>query len=379
MKIAIVHNDYGKFSGEEAVVRDHAELLTSLGLNVVQYRRTSAELKGIYGATKGFLSGIWNPFSQRDFACFLEAEKPDIVHIHNLYPLINPCILTEVKKRKIPVVMTVHNFRLFCPNGLFAVNHRICEQCAEKQSILPCLKKNCLASGFKTLGYALRTLVAQQKRWYLDNVDKFLCLTNFQKNKLISYGILEEKCCIIPNFISADWLKKAENSLPKQGSYVAYMGRLSEEKGINDILNSAKELPDIPFLIAGNGAEKYHDQAPENVRFVGYLTGNQQFEFMRNARILLVASRCYENFPTTLLQSMVLGIPALVPKLGGMPEIIAGAGEVFLPEELPRKVKDLFYNAELCQQYRHGALKKIKEYSPARCGKLLKETYESLV
>ena len=130
MKIAIVHNDYGNFSGEEAVVRDHAALLSGLGHEVVFFRRSSAELKGAAGNIRGFFCGIWNPVSRKRFAEFLDREKPDIVHIHNLYPLINPCVLPEAKKRKIPVVMTLHNFRLVCPNGLFSVGNRICAECA---------------------------------------------------------------------------------------------------------------------------------------------------------------------------------------------------------------------------------------------------------
>jgi len=382
VKVAIVHNDYGKFSGEEAVVRDHADVLTAQGCDVVFFRCSSAELKDLSGNLKGFVCGIWNPFARHCFAKFLDREKPDIVHIHNLYPLINPCILPEAKRRNIPVVMTVHNFRLFCPNGLFAVNNTVCEECAQKQSVQPCIRKNCLQSRLKTLGYALRTRTAQHFGWYKDNVDRFLCLTEFQRDKLISYGVPQKKCAIVPNFIDAQWLRKAKTALPGKRGYVAYMGRLSEEKGIDILLDAARALPSIPFKIAGNGAESYRTEASANVDFVGYLTGEAQFEFMRNARLQVMTSRCYENFPTTLLQGMSLGIPAIVPASGGMPGIIGKGGTTFVPgdsDDLCRTIQSR-WNAE--DWYTQAAVearnRTQKYYSPDIVGKSLLDTYQEL-
>lgn len=361
MKICIVHNDYGKFSGEEAVVRDHAALFLSKGCDVVEFRRSSDELHGLYGCIKGFVCGIWNPRSVWRFGRFLDAEKPDVVHIHNLYPLVNPAILPQAKKRGIPVVMTVHNFRLFCPSGLFSVDNAICEECAEKASVRPCLRKNCLHSHFKSLGYVLRHW--KTVHYYQENVDRFLCLTDFQKRKLVQYGVPEEKCRILPNFIDAEWLAKARTTPAGNGGYVAYMGRLSEEKGIDIILEAARQLPQIPFRLAGNGAEAFREQAPKNVEFVGYMTGEAQFEFLRNARVQVVASRCYENFPTSLLQGMALGIPAVVPAGGPMPDIIGCAGQAFAAGMLPEVLAQLFGNEKLIRQFRSSALVRIEEFT----------------
>ena len=119
MRIAIVHNQYGKFSGEEAVVRDQAALLRSRGHEVEFFLRSSTELMQMHwGAAKAFFCGIYNPFAVCAFRAFLKEKKPDIVHIHNLYPLISPAILPECTKAGIPVIMSVHNYRLICPNGL---------------------------------------------------------------------------------------------------------------------------------------------------------------------------------------------------------------------------------------------------------------------
>lgn len=342
-------------------MRDHSALFRAKGCEVVEYRRSSEELRGVYGQIRGFASGIANPFSVRRFAEFLDRERPAVVHIHNLNPLITPAILPEAKKRGIPVVMTVHNFRIFCPNGLFAVNNAICEDCAQQGSVWPCIKKNCLYSRLKTLGYAVRSW--KNVHYLLEGVDRYLCLTPFQQRKLCEYGLPAEKCRQVPNFIDAEWLAQARQLLPGNGDYVAYMGRLSEEKGIDIILEAARRLPDIPFKLAGNGAEGFRQAAPANVEFVGYLTGKRQFEFLRHARLHLMASRCYENFPTSLLQGMSLGIPELVPAHGGMPDIIRGAGETFAPGALPETLGGLYHDSTRLQQYRQGALAQIEHYT----------------
>lgn len=375
MKIAIVHNDYAKFSGEEAVIRDHEVILRNHENSVVFFRRSSAELHGLSGAAKGFFLGPYNPFIRKIFLKFLVTENPDIVHIHNLYPLITPSILGCVAELKIPLVMTVHNYRLFCPCGLFFQNGTICEECANTQSAWPCLRHNCLNSRFKTLGYAVRFAWERQRQYYQQYVDRFLCLTEFQRHKLIEYGINAERCRVVPNFIGEEWWRRARDVSPSNGKYVAYMGRLGKEKGIEIILEAARKLPDIPFRLAGAGAECWRSSAPSNVEFTGYLTGKAQFEFMHHARLNIMASCWYECFPTTLLQSMALGIPCLVPRLGGMPEIIRGAGIAYAPGNLAEVIEQLWNNEPLRQTYVVGAQKRIEDFSPEVGWKHLRESY----
>lgn len=364
VKICIVHNDYGKFSGEEAVVRDHVALFRAKGCDVVEFHRSSEELKGLCGKIKGFVCGIWNPFSVRRFAEFLDTEKPNIVHIHNLYPLINPAVLPEAKKRGIRVVMTVHNFRLFCPSGLFAVDNGICEECALEKSVRPCMRRNCLHSRFKTIGYALRHWRTVQ--YYMENVNCFLCLTPFQMRKLVQYGVPEEKCRILPNFIDDAWLEKTINAQAGSGDYVAYMGRLSEEKGIDIILDAARQLPHIQFRLAGNGEEAFREEAPSNVSFVGYVTGEAQFNFLRNARLHVMASRCYENFPTSLLQTMALGIPSVVPADGPMADIVGEAGIAFKSGKLAETLDALYGDSTGRQRCHEAALRHIQKFTAER-------------
>ncbi|MCK4981824.1 MAG: glycosyltransferase family 4 protein, partial [Victivallaceae bacterium] len=344
MKIAIVHNEYGKFSGEEAVVRDQIELLKSQGHEVVTFIRSSVEISNMFfGKIQAFLCGIYNPFAVRAFREFLKQKQPDIIHIHNLFPLISPAILPECKKAGIPVVMTVHNYRLICPNGLFMNSGGICEKCSGGKE-WNCVKYNCENSRLKSFGYALRNRFARFKRYYLDNVDIFAVLTEFQRQKLIKNNFPEKKIIVLANMnVDIDKVKKSIN----QGDYVAYAGRLSKEKGIDLIIAAAAKLPRIKFKLAGSGAEQFRDNAPANLEFCGYLSGDELDDFYSNCRFAVMASTWYEGFPITLLDAMACGKTVIVPDIGGLPEIEGGI--TFPPGNISvftEKIKELWDNPE---------------------------------
>ena len=194
MKVLLVHNDYGKYSGEEAVVDKMAAMLGGMGHEVAQLRMTTAGVReSLSGKVKGFVSGICCPGGVRAMRKALLREKPDVVNVHNLYPFISPAALRECRKAGVPVVMTVHNFRLICPTGLFMRDNRPCELCLEKGNEWGCVRHNCEHSMLKSVGYAARNAVARLRRHYLDCVDRFACITDFQRRKLIEAGFPEEK------------------------------------------------------------------------------------------------------------------------------------------------------------------------------------------
>ena len=154
MKILIVHNNYGKYSGEEAVVDKMADMLMSHGHEVAFYRRTTEGVReSAVGKIKGFLSGIYSSSGVRGMRDALRRERPDIVSVHNLYPFISPAALFECKKAGVPIVMTIHNFRLICPTGLFMRDGLPCEVCLERGNEWSCVRYNCECSRLKSIGY----------------------------------------------------------------------------------------------------------------------------------------------------------------------------------------------------------------------------------
>lgn len=335
MKILLVHNDYGKYSGEEAVVDKMAVMMAQSGWEVAQLRLTTAGAReSLVGKIKGFVNGVWCPSGVRAMREALEREKPDVVNVHNLYPFISPAALRECKKAHVPVVMTIHNFRLMCPTGLFMRDNRPCERCLERGNEWGCIKYNCEHSLLKSIGYAARNAVARIKRHYIDCVDRFACITDFQRRKLIEAGFPAERIVVIPNSIDAPELKEQI-----QGDYVAYSGRISREKGVDMIIEAARRNPDISFRFAGavRDADLVED-LPANVTLMGHLSGKDLDNFYRNARFFVMASRWYEGFPMTILEAARYGKPMIAPDHGGFTEIIghrdAAIGILVTPNDL---------------------------------------------
>lgn len=323
MKILLVHNNYGKYSGEEAVVDKMSTMLQGLGHEVAQLRMSTEGLRdSAVGKIKGFVAGIHSPAGVRAMREALKREAPDVVNVHNLYPFISPAALRECKRAGVPVVMTVHNFRLICPTGLFMHNGGPCEYCLQKGNEWGCVKFNCENSLLKSVGYAARNAVARLRRHYIDCVDIFACITDFQRRKLIEAGFDPKKTVLIPNSVDV-----SDEILPPLGEYVAFCGRLSREKGIDLILEVARRHPDIPFRLAGECRESaLIENLPKNVELVGYKTGNELTEFYRKARFMVMASRWYEGFPMSILESAQHYKAVIGPDHGGFTEII-GAGD----------------------------------------------------
>jgi glycosyltransferase involved in cell wall biosynthesis len=358
LKIAIVHNTYVILGGEDVVVRNQCDLLQQQGHEVALFVRSSADIApNIFGKLRAFISGIYNPSIVSCFRKFLYKEKPDIVHIHNLFPLISPAILPECRRAGIPVVMTVHNYRLICPNGLFFRNGFICEECSGGNE-WHCVKNNCEGSYFKSIGYALRNAVARWRRLYMKYVSAYIAMTNFQKRKLVENGFTAEQVNVLGNTKPG-----ALGKVKESGKYVAYLGRMSAEKGIDQILSVARLLPDVLFRLAGKGSIS---KLPPNIELVGHQSGRELEQFISNSKFGIMASVCYEGFPMVLLDFMSASKPCIVPNLGGIPEVIGYEESLlFSPgniEEFAQKIYKLWENKEICTLMGKKALHRFNMY-----------------
>jgi len=386
MKILIIHNKYGKFSGEEAVVESQIKLLKSKGHKIITYLRSSEEIgTQLQNKAKAFFTAFYNKDAIAELKNLISAESPDVVHIHNLYPIISPAILPEIKKMGIPIVMTVHNYRLLCPNGLFFSNGAICEKCTDFGKELNCITQNCEGSLLKSTGYAFRNMWARNKKYYLENVDAFLCLTNFQKNKLIANQFCANKCFVVPNMYTRE--VPSTNYKLQDRNYIAFAGRISPEKGISFLFKAAQKLPHINFHIAGQMRDgyKFETKKPDNVIFRGMLDAQQMKVFYTNARLYLHTSICYEGFPMVFPEAMAFKLPIIAPKFAGYPEIAEDGINGCLYE--PNSIKDLCKvisliwgnEKKLKTMGENGFRKMQKEYSSDKYYELLNNAYEKLL
>jgi glycosyltransferase involved in cell wall biosynthesis len=345
-----------------------AAMLTSHGHEVAFYRRTTEGVReSAVGKIKGFLSGIYSPSGVRGMRDALRRERPDVVNVHNLYPFISPAALFECKKAGVPVVMTIHNFRLICPTGLFMRDGLPCEACLERGNEWSCVRYNCEYSRLKSIGYTLRNVYARWTGAYRKNVAAFACITDFQRQKLIAAGYDSEKIVVIPNFLPIP--KLYENEV---GKYVAFCGRISREKGVDLILEVARRNPYILFKLAGEVRDKgLVEDLPSNCELVGYLSGESLSRFYRESAFFVMASKWYEGFPMAILEAACYGKPTIGPAHGGFTEIIGRGeqtiGDLFEPnnlDDLERKVVSLWNRPDEIARLGEKAFEKLKrEYS----------------
>lgn len=353
MKILVVHNDYGRYSGEEAVVDRQIADYRSAGFEVLALRLSSEGSRDkAIGKVHGFFAGIFSFRGRHLMRECLADFQPDIIHIHNLYPFISPAVLPLCKRTGVPVVMTVHNYRLICPTGLFLRNGKPCELCLEHGNEWSCIRHNCEKSILRSIGYALRGTVSRKTRAYLDNVDYFCCLTEFQRQKLISAGFEGAKVRVFPNCVEHDDMPDAIDS-QQNGGYVGYVGRLSYEKGFDMLVEVARRHPEIEFRFAGTPREGVEDPGLSNVRLCGQLDQSSLSHFYADSLFITIPSRCYEGFPVVLLEASSRSRCCVVPRHGAFPDLITDdesgevAGLLFNPldvDSLERMVVSLWNN-----------------------------------
>ena len=386
MKILMIHNKYGKHSGEEAVVDAQIKLLEENGHTVVSYFRSSAELETMpLGKVKAFFLGLKNSKAIADIKQIIIDEKPDLAHVHNLYPIISPAILPVIKSFGIPIAMTIHNYRLLCPNGLFFTKGAVCEKCTGATKELNSIINNCEGSVLKSTGYALRNFWARITKKYENYIDSYLCLNDFQKDKLVQNGFDEAKCKVIPNFYNKEFENK--EYLYEDRNYVAFAGRISPEKGLPVLLATAKKMPEISFHLAGLMRPDYKDQLniPQNVVLRGMLNADEMKIFYEKAKILVHTSICYEGFPMVFPEAMAYKLPIIAPNLAGYPEIVEDNfnGLLFEPQnskDLSEKINSIFNDKKQLEDFGKNGFKKVKEkYSKQFYYDMLIEAYQTII
>ncbi len=378
MRVCIVHNSYARRSGEEVVVDNTRRLLEEHGHEVCTLERSSAEIEHMrLGRTRAFFSGVYSRSSRRAMRQLLDERRPDVVHVHNVYPLISPSVLVACRRAGVPVVMTVHNHRLVCPNGLHFSHGEVCERCLGGREYW-CVLRNCAGGVFKSIGYAVRSAIARTRRLFLDGVTLFAVLSPFQRDRLVAAGFPAERIVVIPHMVSSNGTE------PALGDYVAYVGRVSPEKGIETLVAAAARWPRIPFKIAGSldRLPNLPGQVPANVEFVGYLNGTSLDAFYRNSRIVVLPSTCPETFGLPLVEAMSHGKPVVASRTGGLPAVVedGATGLLATPgdaSDLAEKIGSLWEQPDLCRAMgQAGRVKAQQEHSPERYYERLMAAYE---
>lgn len=356
-------------------------MLARKGHKVLTFQRNSHDIKGLWGKMCAFTEGIYSRSARKELSAILTSECPDVVHVHNLYPLISPSVLVACREHGVPVVLRCPNYRLICPTTIFFDGARICERCWGGREYW-CILKNCRGNVFESVGYALRNVVARKRRFFQDNVTLYLPPSEFVRHKLIEAGFSKDRIIVVPNMVSLPDFEVEVSS----GEYVAYVGRVSLEKGIETILAAAQQAG-LTLHLAGDYSEmpEAMEGAPLNAQFMGQLNKDQLFGFYQNARFCVVPSICFDVSPHVAAEAMLNGLPIIASRIGGLPWIVDDGVTGLLVEpgnvkELAEKMKLLWENPDLCRQLGiAGRQKAVREYSEDVYYKRLMAVYEKAI
>jgi glycosyltransferase involved in cell wall biosynthesis len=368
VKILQVYNEQrSRFGGEPAVIEATMRVLVQNGHETRLVMKSSRVLENsILKRMNAIWGGVYNFWAYREMRRLIDRDRPDVVHVHSVYPMFSPSILVACRHRNVPVVMTVHSHNLTCPTWYHLHKGRVCEDCVGGHEYR-CVLKNCRNNYLESFAYALRSGVARRFRLFHNNVGFLIVLTPFAKAKLLAAGFREEQIAVVPNPASV----RSAAADPSVGKYVAFAGRISPEKGIDTLLDAAAQLPNVPFKVAGDGPalSEIKPRAPRNVEFVGQLGPDDLSEFYRCSRMLVVPSIWFEQFPMVVLEAMGRALPVIGSKIGGLPAIIEEGltGKLFQPgsaKDLAAQVRDLWEDPQLCRRMGiAGREKVLREFS----------------
>lgn len=339
MRLLLAHNFYSSAvpSGENQVFLAEKQLLLKNGHTLHTFTRHSDSISkyGISGLIKGAISTPWNPFAAHEIKSKIKELTPDIVHIHNTFPLLSPAVFHTIGSSATKI-LTLHNYRLFCPTAIPMRDGQVCTECLDKRSPMPSMIHGCYrGSRAATLPLAFSVGLHRALGTWTKQVDAFICLSEFQRELMIEAGLPREKVHVKPNFYPGNpdvvaWRERKP--------YVVFAGRLTAEKGVISLLRAwqawGAAAPELRLVGDGELRPELERMATGlPVRFLGQLSADEAQAQIAGARLLMLSSECFEGFPMVIREAFAFGTPAAVSDLGPLPTIVehGKSGVVFQP------------------------------------------------
>jgi len=326
VKILVVHNLYQQPGGEDIVLTSEKGLLKARGHDVVEYVRHNDDIAryGLWRKATLAARTVWAWDSYNEIKALLARERPDVAHFHNTFPLISPAAYYACQDRGVPVVQTLHNYRLLCPSGTFFRRGRICEECLDHSLCRAALHGCYRSSRAATTTMAVMLAFHRWLGTWTRAVACYIALTEFARTKFIESGLPAEKIVVKPNFVHPDPCPDAGNASTGP-EYAIFIGRLSEEKGARTLVEAWMHLNGgVPLLIAGDGPLKppIEQQVARlslsSVSLVGRVAHEQVARLLRAARFLVAPTGCYETFGLAAVEAFACGVPVLAPRFGAV-------------------------------------------------------------
>ncbi|MCG7990049.1 MAG: glycosyltransferase family 4 protein [Candidatus Thiodiazotropha lotti] len=379
MRVLIVHNYYKIRGGEDSVVESEIALLKKNNHDVLTYFRNNSDLLR-YSPLKLALTTLWSIKSFKKISELIRENKPEIIHVHNTLPLVSPSIYWAANKYRIPIVQTVHNYRLSCLNALFLRDGKLCEECIGKFPYAGILNSCYRASRKASAVLAFMLLLHRTIGTYKNKISHYIALSEFSKNKLVLSGVSNKKITIKPNYID-HVLEKST----KRSNELLYVGRLSNEKGISLLLDALSKLNGYKVTVIGEGPELPLVQNNINIKYIGKLTNESVLKRMSSALALLIPSICYENFPRIIVEAYSCGLPVIASSIGSIKNLVddGETGLLFDPissTDMAKKIDWAVSNQEEMKKMGSKARKKYEnEYTAEKNYKQLIDIYSRTI
>jgi glycosyltransferase involved in cell wall biosynthesis len=380
VRILIAHSFYRIPGGEDRYVKQQMDLLGAHH----DVELLSARNEDLEGGLRTASRMVFSPGMRRSVEKTLERFRPDVVHLHNPYPSLGPAVHLSARRLRMPIVMTVHNYRLRCPNGYLFTEGSVCHRCVGGNT-LNAVIHHCFPSRSQAAAYAATVWAHRYVLKLHDMVDVFVAPSEFIRRQLVSWGFPDDRIELVRNF--TDVAVTAES---RPGRYGAYVGRLSSEKGLDLLLRGLKLAGDPEFVVVGDGPLRAELQTLtealrlQRTRFEGRVAATDVERFLRAARFIAFPSRSNENAPLAALEALAAGRPLLVANIGGLPELVdGGAGLAFRPgdeHDLARGLSRLMDDDHLCESLAESARRHaLEKFSPGRHRARLEAVYGKAV
>jgi len=322
MKVLVAHNAYQQRGGEDAVVESEVAMLRAAGHEVREYRRHNDELAEM-GKARAAADTLWSRRTRSDLGGLLAAWPADVLHVHNTFPLVSPSLYWAAASARVPVVQTLHNFRLLCPQAMLLRDGRVCRDCVGRVP-LPAVRHGCYrGSRAQTAVLAGMLVLHRGLGTWQRKVQRYVALNDFCRDEFVRGGLPAERIVIKPNFVesppAAGGVPGAADT-PRSG--LLFVGRLAPEKGISVLADAASSLPPGSVAVAGSGPlADAVSQAP-GLQALGALAPAAVVDVMGRSLALLMPSLWFENFPRTLVEAYAAGLPVIASRLGAMAELV---------------------------------------------------------
>ncbi len=324
LTVLVIHNQYQQPGGEDVVVRAETGMLRRAGHHVVEFIRKNETIAEFSPPQKASLmvTTTWNQSAYTQIRQLIAKERPDVAHCHNLLPLVSPAAYYACKSTSVPVVQTLHNYRLLCPPGTLYADGRTCDDCARSLTCgvaRGCYRDSHLQTATVAMMLGTHRLLGTWER----TVDAYVALNRFARDYFVAAGLPSARLHVKPNFLLDDPAPRYG-----RGDYALFVGRLAPEKGVMEVLEAWRRLPHIPLVVVGDGplrdevSEKVDRARGTHIKLLGHLSVDNTRAQMKGARFLVFPSRWYEPFPMTLLEAAACGLPAVAARIGGVPELV---------------------------------------------------------